>query len=181
MFTNKKNWVLLPIKEIKLTHVSEEAVSGYETTTFGNISNRSSYSITPILRSNDEGFETPVAYKFEGTFYILQNNYGDMVPTLRGLLAGNLNDFDMPLSPNRPQIQAGSMWITIDGTIIETENGEQTVRNVQLKKWRANWHVEQSEPYPFLVIEVKGLFSKDAFEINSPVGSPVFNQISGWQ
>lgn len=160
-YSTPSKWRLTPIHSVSIMVNSTQVK-------FVNLKQGSTWGIKPILRKNDEGGQSVLAYKFEGKFIVFQNNYQDMISDLNLLQTYNPTDIDLELTAPTNQSATGKLWVTIDGKIDGVDPA--------LKKWFVNWEISQSDLSPNLIINVSGFFSKDILLFNGADPLPFIKQ-----
>src|SRR4030065_815750 len=145
LYNNVTEFKHIPIDEALLYYDAEWH-------SFQYLEDNSVLVIKPILRDNDEGGKTPVAYKIEVQARIIQSNYGDMRETFERIINKNINGCSFSLrSPLK----------STDVIFIDTSNPA-TALAIDLTD--VNLEITYDETQPALVISIQRTVSIDFVE-----------------
>jgi hypothetical protein len=155
-------WKKIPLSQVKIhTGLTADSVG---LVTFENLDEASTLMIRPITTENDTGGQSIVAWMIEVEAIVLQNNYGDMLPTLQSLSKVTITDLDLNMKAETDDIGGEQLWITVDDTI--------DVHDINLT-WSINY---DAYPGPKLIINIREVCS---VEMISMATSALFTQYWG--
>ena len=138
-----------------------------------NLEEGSQWSLIPVLRPNDRGGNRIVAWKFEGTFVVLQNNYEDNLAGFTNIINYPVGDFDLWLAPG--YATTTNEWTEWSSDMnsgffqISYDSG-----NSKVKQWHATFDLKQSKETPRATIQISGLFSSDMFDSGTIFSSNLY-------
>lgn len=140
-----KQWKILPIKQVSFWYGSDYDAFEY-------LDESSELAIAPILRPNDIGGQTIVAFHVKGKIVVIQNNYGDMKATLLRLQDGSLTQIRVSCQALTGQVNGSTMTIQFN-----TSTYKPTVDD-----YSANWEIKWNATSPELIISFDRFVSLDA-------------------
>lgn len=168
VFDDSREWRIVPIHYVKFM-LKSKAIDwrtepeGEETNIeFGTLEEGSNFVLDSVTAPDDLGGERIVAYRFTGSFIILQNNYVQLLPVLRALAMSKLNNFYVMMAPESGQPHGRQLWFS-------SSNAVSTVTPARLPwvhTWSTKFSIKNEKESPRLTLTVKGLMSVDFVDTN---------------
>jgi len=156
-------WKKIPLSQVLIhTGLTADSVG---LVTFENLEDGSTFAIRPIITENDTGGQSIVAWMIEVEMIVMQNNFGDMLPTLQSLSKAKITDLDLNLKAETDDTGGEQLWITVDETTGETLD----VHDINLT-WNINY---DTYPGPKLTINIREVCSVEMISMST---NPIFTQ-----
>ena len=125
-----------------------------------NLEDGSEWKFAPVEKQTDRAGARIVAFVFEGTFIVLQNDYQNMLDGFRHLIQYKPSDFDLFLAPGysvpwREYAEGNSQEL---GNFMQISVDTSTTAPF-VKDWHGTFSLSENKESPRLIIKIRGVLS----------------------
>jgi hypothetical protein len=162
-FEDVTKWKIVPINTIRIGGYYEGNNQQVQAIYFSNLAEGSQWTLSPVTRQDDTGMDRIIAWKFEGSFIVIESDYGetDKLDMFDYLSDFEVGDFDIWLMPgyngDYDEEQPNGEILTFS---VSSSYGNTLLH----KSWGVTFSITETAESPKLTINIKGIFSSDLFK-----------------